>query len=97
MLFTVCIGGAYWKKKCNKILGKWLGCTKWNKCKHKVPDTICIAKCKGKKVIGKVKGVAKQAGVEVSSPPPQMNISFYRAKCSNMIYFNNKNIVIYTF
>eukprot|EP00794_Sanderia_malayensis_P016608 gene16608-18294_t len=61
----VCIGGAYWKKKCTKILGKWLGCSKWNKCKHKVPDTICIAKCKGKKVIKKVTGVAKQAGIEV--------------------------------
>lgn len=26
---------------------------------------ICIAKCKGKKVIKKTKGVAKQAGIEV--------------------------------
>ena len=96
MLCLVCVGGPYWKEKCTKILGKWLGCSKWDDCKHKAPDAICIAKCKGNKVAKKTKALAKQASIEVRVYQWEVFVGWFFKKCIgdsvwlNRLYLTSK-------
>eukprot|EP00794_Sanderia_malayensis_P007160 gene7160-7967_t len=62
---TECIGGPDWDPKCLQVGEKFVGCTVWNDCKFKVPNYECLAECKGKKLIGKLKAKAKQAALDV--------------------------------
>lgn len=54
-----------WNSRCWKVWGHWCGCPKWNSCKWRVNDIICIAGCELKKAWNKFVTWAEQVGIQI--------------------------------
>jgi len=61
----VCVGFLDWNPHCWKVWGRWVGCPKWNSCKWRVADIICIAGCELKRGWNKFVTWAEQLGIQI--------------------------------
>ena len=65
VIVLVCVPFFGWVAHCTTIWGRSIGCMKWDNCKWKAPNLICIADCEIKKGLAKFAAWAEQIGIKV--------------------------------